>query len=124
MIHHIIHGSVLLLLTSCYREPATPPLALYAPSVPPLPRQEPTQTIPPGAERMRIHWKLKLPHLQKCQGDYVFRDRESFRALLTRASAGESRPVPYEKWNSIDFSRQMALLAVEEHSTSGYGVEI
>ena len=73
---------------------------------------------------MRVHWKLKLPRMGKCQGDYVFRDRESFKTFLSRASASDSRSVPYEKWNSLDFSRQMALLTIEEHSHSGNDVQI
>ena len=74
---------------------------------------------------MRIHWELKLQiHTpSKCTGDFLFRDREAFSEYLIRASNPE-RAALCEKWNGIDFSRQMAVLVLEEHSTGGYGVRI
>lgn len=81
------------------------------------------ESIPPGAEKMRVHRELKLPQTILPEGDYVFRDRASLSALLIRA-AGERQALLSEKWNSIDFTRQMALLIQEEHSSGGYRVEI
>lgn len=72
---------------------------------------------------MRVHWELKLPPMAGCQGTYVFREREAFAELLTRA-AGESDARRYEKWNAIDFRRQMAILVVEHRWTRERPIQV
>lgn len=79
--------------------------------------------IPAVAERLKIHWKMKLPHMAKGVGEHVIRDRDALEALFRRA-CGEERARLYQKWNGIDFGREMAVIAVEEHSTYGYDHEI
>ena len=67
---------------------------------------------------MHIHWVLKLPDLRR-DGDHVHRDAESFRALLeTCGDAKQARL--HEKWNALDFRRQMAIVVMHTYGNTGH----
>ncbi len=83
----------------------------------------PEPEIPAGAAVLKIHWRMKLPHMAKGVGEHVIRERDALEVLFRRV-CGEERTRLYQKWNGIDFGRQMAVIAVEEHSTYGYDHEI
>ena len=109
-------------LLACDREP-TPSRSAPSGAAMPIAQVDASQRIPEGAQELRIHRELKLPYMAKGQGDYCLRDRESFTALLGKV-APPAAVGKYEEWNGIDFARQMALVAVEEHSSGGDEVRI
>lgn len=76
--------------------------------------------VPPGAEPLRIHWRLKLPEqLSASQaGDFVFRSASDFVMYL---GAEKSH---YARWNGVDFSKQMAVLSARILPGAGGDLEI
>ena len=75
-----------------------------------------TPEIPPGARKVRIHWKLKLPSLP--EGQYVFQSANEFGAFLRKHRVNAARrPELYEKWNALDFVNQMAIIFVDTVSS-------
>lgn len=76
--------------------------------------------VPPGAEPLRIHWRLKLPdQLSAAQaGDFVFRSGSDFVMYLGTEKSH------YARWNGVDFSKQMAVLAARILPGNGGDLEI
>lgn len=76
--------------------------------------------VPPGAEPLRVHWRLKLPdQLSTAQaGDFVFRSASDFVMYL---GAEKSH---YARWNGVDFSKQMAVLSARILPGNGGDLEI
>lgn len=65
--------------------------------------------LPPDAESVRIHWRLKLPPLSTL-GEFVLRNDDAFRSFL--AGGGKDRQGElHARWNALDFRKQMALVA-------------
>lgn len=115
-------GSVVLaLLVACGPDTGAPP-PIAAPSAAVAPTRDPLPVPPEGSQEMRIHWKLKLPELHGRDGDHVVRDREGFRSLLSEC--GERDFSRWERWNSIEWRRQMAIVAVRTFSCGGSTISI
>lgn len=95
--------------------PVSAKIELAAPAAPDNPF-----AVPPGAEPLRVHWRLKLPdQLSAAQaGDFVFRSASDFVMYL---GAEKSH---YARWNGVDFSKQMAVLTARILPGNGGDLEI
>ncbi|MCK6470607.1 MAG: hypothetical protein L6R28_02565 [Planctomycetes bacterium] len=84
------------------------------------PAQSSPFAVPPGAEPLRVHWRLKLPdQLSAAQaGDFVFRSASDFVMYLGTEKSH------YARWNGVDFSKQMAVLAARILPGNGGDLEI